>query len=260
MKQFIAFTWGYWGWGNRTKEFVRMVDAIERSRGRRAPLFVDIRFRRSGRAAGFQQNAFERVTGPRRYKWMQGLGNSRIGSGRGGIKIFDPSAANDLLDVIAAASRQKRRVLFFCQCKYPRYCHRAKVASLLRKVATRHGINLTTIEWPGGEPVTARLQVPERILKGVLRGAARIPLPQLRGNRLRMLASLPWCSRVKLYSNGTVVPIIAGPARLEKDWFIPILGPEIRRKSDTLKSLEGEAMQLRRSCGFLSSRKAEAQP
>ena len=148
-----------------------MVDAIERSRGRRTPIFVDIRFSRSGRAAGFRQGALERVAGRRRYNGMRGLGNSRIGSGRGGMKISDPGA-DDLLDLIVAADRHRRRVLFFCQCKYPRYCHRAKVASLVRQAAARRGIGLTTTEWPGGEPVTVQLRVPE---KGSQRGLERRP-------------------------------------------------------------------------------------
>jgi hypothetical protein len=210
MKQLTAFTWGYWGWGSHTKEFVRMVDAIERDRGWRPPLFVDIRFSRSVRAVGFRQDAFEHVTGQRRYKWMRRLGNSRIGSGKGGLKIFDPSAADDLLDFIIAANRQKRRVLFFCACEYPRYCHRAKVANLVRKVATRRGIHLTTIEWPGGEPITAQLRVPESVLKEVLWGATRVPVPQLRGKQRRMLAALPWCSRVKLCSNDTISQSLRG--------------------------------------------------
>src|SRR5438045_3133035 len=70
MRRLTAFTWGYWGWGSHTKEFVRMVDAIERDRGWQPPLFVDIRFSRSVRAVGFRQDLFERVTGQHRYKWM----------------------------------------------------------------------------------------------------------------------------------------------------------------------------------------------
>jgi Domain of unknown function DUF488 len=170
MKQLTAFTWGYWGWGNHTNEFVRIVDAIERDRGRRPPLFVDIRFSRSVRAVGFRQDAFEHVTGQRRYRWMRALGNSRIGSGKGGMKIFDPRAADNLLDLIIAADRQNRRVLFFCACEYPRYCHRTRVANLVRIAATRRGVHLTTIEWPGGEPITAQLRVTENVLNEVLRG------------------------------------------------------------------------------------------
>jgi hypothetical protein len=38
-----AFNWGYWGWGTHTSDLVRTVDAIERSRGKRSPVFADIR-------------------------------------------------------------------------------------------------------------------------------------------------------------------------------------------------------------------------
>jgi hypothetical protein len=49
MKRLTAFSWGYRGWGNHTRDFVRTVDAIERARGKRPPIFVDIRFSRSVR-------------------------------------------------------------------------------------------------------------------------------------------------------------------------------------------------------------------
>jgi len=47
------FTWGYYGWGNHTPDLVKAVDAVETSRGFQPPMFVDIRIRRSVRAAGF---------------------------------------------------------------------------------------------------------------------------------------------------------------------------------------------------------------
>ena len=59
MKRLTAFTWGYWGWGTHTNEFVDVVDAVERSRSFRPPIFVDIRFSRSVRAPGFREGAFE---------------------------------------------------------------------------------------------------------------------------------------------------------------------------------------------------------
>lgn len=59
MKHLTAFSWGYWGWGNHTRDFVRTVDAIECARGMRPPLFIDIRFSRSVRALGFRGSAFE---------------------------------------------------------------------------------------------------------------------------------------------------------------------------------------------------------
>jgi len=46
MKHLEAFSWGYWGWGNHTRELIDAVDAVERRHGRRPPVFVDIRFSR----------------------------------------------------------------------------------------------------------------------------------------------------------------------------------------------------------------------
>ena len=60
MKKLTAFTWGYWGWGTHTNEFVDVVDAVERSRSFRPRIFVDIRrprlpgrsFRKRARSRG----------------------------------------------------------------------------------------------------------------------------------------------------------------------------------------------------------------
>ena len=60
------FTWGYYGWGNATKQLVEVVDAVEQDRGFRPPVFVDIRIRRTVWAKGFQGNAFEKLLGPER--------------------------------------------------------------------------------------------------------------------------------------------------------------------------------------------------
>ena len=57
------FTWGYYGWGNHTPSLVEAVDAVETERGFQPPIFVDIRLRRSVRAAGFTGQAFERLVG-----------------------------------------------------------------------------------------------------------------------------------------------------------------------------------------------------
>jgi hypothetical protein len=43
-------------------------------------------------------------------------GNARIGSGRGGISIADPSGADELLQWVVDAGRDDRRVIFFCAC------------------------------------------------------------------------------------------------------------------------------------------------
>src|SRR5687767_9572687 len=120
----IAFSWGYWGWGSHTREFVRAVDAVERSRGMRPPVFADVRFSRSVRAVGFRDAAFEEVVGTGRYRWLRKLGNSRIGTGASGIRIADPSGAEDLLELVRETAKKRQRVIFFCSCKGPRGCHR----------------------------------------------------------------------------------------------------------------------------------------
>jgi hypothetical protein len=38
MNKITIFTWGYYGWGNHTPEFVEAVDAVERSRGLKPPM------------------------------------------------------------------------------------------------------------------------------------------------------------------------------------------------------------------------------
>ena len=99
MKRVTAFTWGYWGWGTHAEDFVRNVDAVERSLGWRPPLFVDIRIRRTVRAPDFRENAFERIVGQGRYRWMETLGNRSVITKERKMKIAEPSAAHDLLKV-----------------------------------------------------------------------------------------------------------------------------------------------------------------
>jgi hypothetical protein len=91
---------GYYGWGNHTPELVEAVDAVETSRGFQPPIFVDIRIRRSVRAAGFTGPAFERLLGQDRHRWMKALGNRFIETKTGPhIQIADPAAADELLDL-----------------------------------------------------------------------------------------------------------------------------------------------------------------
>ena len=105
------FTWGYYGWGNHTPDLVEAVDAVETSRGFQPPIFVDIRIRRSVRAAGFNGPAFERLLGQNRHRWMKSLGNRFIETGTGpDIQIADPSAADELLDLAIESARHKQRL------------------------------------------------------------------------------------------------------------------------------------------------------
>lgn len=157
------FTWGYDGWGNHSEKLVEMVDAVEKVRGFAPPLFVDIRIRRAARAVGFRSGAFEEQLGPRRYRWLRGLGNRRvIDRTHGKPKIDSPETASALLDLAVEASLRNRRVLFFCSCpaptpEHPARCHRYDVARLLLSESRKRGLSVTIQEWPGGEPKIVQL-------------------------------------------------------------------------------------------------------
>lgn len=144
-----AFMFGYWGNGSATLQLVEAFDAAEKERGFEPPLWVDVRIRRSVRAAGFRDDAFARLLGDR-YVWMRDLGNNAVGTGRGGVEIKNPAAADELLNHVVA--NPSRRVIFFCACEEPSECHRYEVGRLLHRAAKNRGVELTVVEWPGGEP------------------------------------------------------------------------------------------------------------
>ncbi|MFM7230653.1 MAG: hypothetical protein ACKO3S_01560, partial [bacterium] len=176
MSILTLFSWGYWGWGNATREFLDAVAAVEKSRGFDPPFFADIRIRRSGRAEGFVGDTFEREAGRPRHRHIAGLGNRNVVDGSSsGITIDRPEAVNELLEFAQEAERKKARVLYFCSCRFPHSpdeptCHRTSVTSLLLKEAKRRGISVKVVEWPGGEPAHLQLRVEPGELRSVKAG------------------------------------------------------------------------------------------
>src|ERR1043165_4587341 len=146
MDKTTIFTWGYYGWGNATPQLGQALEAVEKRRGFDPPLFVDIRIRRTVRAKGFQGNAFEKLLGQDRHRWMKSLGNKFIQTRTGpNIQIADPAAAEELLDLAVEMGQRKQRLLFFCSCQWPRCdgeiaCHRTTVAGLVLEAAKRRGV------------------------------------------------------------------------------------------------------------------------
>jgi len=130
------FSFGYRGWGNAVPQLVEAIDAVEKSRGYAPPVFADVRVSRAVRAAGFDGNAFEKVVGPARYRWMDGLGNLAIKAG-GETRIKEPAAAGDLLNLAVEASNAGRRVVYYCACQTPCRCHRYLVSKLLLEAARK---------------------------------------------------------------------------------------------------------------------------
>jgi hypothetical protein len=122
---------------------------------------------------------------------------------------------------------------------------------LLLKAARRKGIQHTVAEWPGGEPRTTELRTSPQVVNTILRGATRVPLPKLGRKDGQKITALPWCSQLKLYSGESSVAIVSGPAKIGREWFLPVLGPEISRETNTLANLQKRASDLRRSHGYI---------
>jgi hypothetical protein len=226
------FTWGYWGWGTTTRQFVQAADAVEASRGFNPPLFVDIRIRRSVRAPGFTGAAFERTVGEARHRWMPSLGNRAVRDGRPGIEIDAPSAAEELLDLALEHGERRHRVLFFCSCEYPGLehaggCHRTAVARLLLEASARRNQPVEIVEWPGGDPLQdLAITVSHDVARKVARGNRSIVLGD--SIPLKRAASIPWYSEVSISArsdDSRPLRLFTGPARFSAGmgWWLPRL-------------------------------------
>jgi hypothetical protein len=237
-----AFSWGYWGWGNAVPQFLAAAAAAEAARGFKPPVFADARLRRSVRAPGFDGTAFEKAVGQDRYRWFDGLGNARIATHERGVEIAKPGDANHLLDLILEQAAARRRVIFFCACPTNRLppCHRHEVTRLLLKAARARKVDLTVVEWPGGEPVCREVRLNPTQWKQA--GGATIPV----GKRLPQdgLATLPWGSTVLIRSGTGARAILTGPAFFKDQWRLSKL--EVGDPDDrTGRSLEKSAREFR---------------
>jgi hypothetical protein len=241
------FSWGYWGWGNAVPELVEAVDAVERRRGFKPPIFVDIRYSRSVRAIGFREGSFEALVGPARYLWMRGLGNRSIATGSEKPEIADPEAATELLELALKAARERRRAIFFCACEIPGACHRRLVTELLLGVAKRRRDSVEVVEWPGGEPIRLSLTVPSQHFRAVSRTAKLLPL----GAKVDLgkLGGIPHRSLLQLEAEGNRLSCLCGPAVFTaKQWKLLI--HDRRSGSEAGPELERLARQQRKQLGY----------
>lgn len=219
-----VFSFGYWGWGNHTPRLVEALNASEARAGFEPPLFVDSRFRREVRAVGFRGDAFERVVGKERYRWVKRLGNKNIlPDSPPGICIADPTAVGELLDWAIEAGSRNQRIVYYCACEYPEGCHRYVISEMLTEEARKRELPLTVVEWPGGAPAINELVVPLESFKAVLRGRKSVHLSP----DLTPLHALPWYSVINLVADGSgrSVPFLTGPARFADGagWYLPVL-------------------------------------
>ena len=229
MKRFTIFSWGYYGWGNWTRQLIKAVDAVEETRGFRPPVFVDVRLRREVRAKGFSGAAFAKaLREPDRYLWMNALGNEAIADhSLDHMKIADPKAASDLLKIANTAAKEKRRVIFFCSCRYPKHnrddvtCHRTAVARLVLNAAQKLGTPVEICEWPGGEPQSIEIEVSPLEFQAVSKNG-RTMRPK-KGSQLSEMAGLPWGTVACLKSKGESLFRLVGPANYQGgEWSLPV--------------------------------------
>ena len=252
MKKLTVFSWGFAGWGNATTQLVAAMDAAEDARGFAPPVFVDIRIRRSGRAEGFKERAFEDLLRWRRYRWMPSLGNINVLTGRRGKpRIACKTAARQLLDLAMDAADRSSRVIFFCACESPsaKWCHRHSVTRLLRRDARHRDIPLTVSEWPGGTPAArpVGLRVSRQSLLAIKRGAKAVLLDQ---KRVPVeFAGIPWGTLVTLKAGRESLLTCIGPVRYRAGrWVLPtflLTGPSVDHRR-----MRRRAARLRRSLGL----------
>ncbi len=236
-----AFTWGYHGWGNQSRHFVRAVDDTEHLRGFTSPHFVDMRISRGGRAADFHGATFAGILGPDRYQWMPELGNPHISSKRGPrIQIADPSAAERLLDHVIEAHRRRQRIIIFCHCLEPVLkqddgypsCHRVEVGTLLLKAAARRHIALTISEWPGSAPASVQIEGGPLQIKALKTAARYVPIAAA-GRDPPPTAAIGWGSTITFSCDTQRWTIVTGPAMVRSGYWrheVIEVSPEELRK------------------------------
>lgn len=250
------FSWGYWGWGNATKQLKYAVDMAEEKRGFKSPTFVDIRLQRQVRAKGFCGDAFARVVGSHRYCWMRDLGNEKIATHQTGIKIVRPEAVSDLLELAVRAADNKSRVIFYCACEFPRdgattICHRHTVGDLLLREAEKKTMPVAIVEWPGGDPTVfhAPLAVGRKLFSEVRNGRMYIPFD---GELVSRFAGTAWGSILRIEHDGESLSVAIGPPAYttagDGSWRLPLIVPADDGEPE--HSLKKRAAEWRRETGL----------
>jgi hypothetical protein len=243
----VAYTWGYSGWGEATRELVRAFDDVERSRGRKPPVFADVRRSRSVRARGFQGGVFGAAAGKGRYHWFPGLGNERIITRAGALRLSRPRDVEKLLELVLAEAARGRRVVVFCSCPSPwdaAQCHRSLVGEKLLDAARARRLNLWLEEWPGGAVTRGSLcslEVREGTVAALDAGRRWVALPRRPNPRV---LGLPTGSIVKLVEGRQVRQVsVCAPRLVAGRWKLELfvrsaaesaraaaLGREVKRK------------------------------
>jgi hypothetical protein len=164
------------------------------------------------------------------------------------MRLRRPGDAAELLGIVLAAARQRRRLVFFCSCPSPEgsaWCHRHLARRALLREAARINQPLRIEEWPGGTlplRIRAEVRVTPEALAAIRRGRKTVPLGK--GFPSVELLDLPSYSLVLLRARQDEQLVSVLPARFSaRGWDLPIgLGsvlPEDKAK-DLLPSAQRE--------------------
>jgi hypothetical protein len=178
---------------------------------------------------------------------MRDLGNEDILTGKGGITIRNPEAANELLGLAMDLAKEKRRLIYFCSCETPCSCHRNTVRNLLLQYARKHEQPVQVVEWPGGDAQMVDVAVSGTEFGKLRRGKKSIPLSD--STLSAKFAGFPWGSVAKVHPviSDDILYVITGPARCneDKEWYLPVL------KATTQGATEQDGLRFREKYGYV---------
>jgi hypothetical protein len=210
-------------------------------------VFADIRIRRNVRAVGFHEKAFLKALPNKRYYWFKGLGNQRVATQEGEMRLARPADVSMLLDLVLAAAEDDRRVVMFCSCASPldlRYCHRLLVGEKLHEHAKERSVPLVLEEWPGGRlPPTVGLRV--KVANGVLPAiAGGREWATLRRRPDAALLGIPTGAIVELVGDGeSMLASVCAPRLVAGKWKVELfIAP---RPDQTFAELHSAACRKR---------------
>ncbi len=118
------------------------------------------------------------------------------------------------------------------------------------EAATKRGIHVEVVEWPGGDPKRIDFEVTPKDFTAVRKGRKTVPLGERADSDLAEVAGLPWSSIATLHSGDETLHRVVGPAISQTSgWILPVL----YRSADPTTSLneyEQEAKKLRNERGL----------
>jgi hypothetical protein len=168
----------------------------------------------------------------------------------------EPTAAQEFLDLAVERAGKGHRLRVFSGCPLPRHegktaCHMDTVAGLVLRAAKKTDVQIEVIEWPGGEPAHAQIDVPPTTFKALERGRVSVPLEKAGSSKLRCV---PWGSIVTVRAGDEEMRVITGPASWQDgQWLLPVFWYFFDPDTD-LAEIEREAKKLRRSWGLEARR------